>query len=78
MKIFLFLDGLMGGKWDVKLGKDSESFFKYVTFVEVSRTHVFLLNCNVKFSEAKFLFCEDYRTLCRASILEGKKEMISH
>ena len=52
----------MGGKWDVKLGKDSESFFKYVTFAEVSRAHDFLLNCNVKFSEAKFLFCEDYRT----------------
>lgn len=72
---FCFLDGLMGGRWDVKLGKDVDSFFKCVTLVEVSRTRDFLLVCNVKFSESKCLFSGNYRTVCKNSILERKREM---
>ena len=72
---FSFLDQLMGGRWDVKLGRDSESFFRYITSVEVYRTRDFLLMCIVRFSESKFLFCNDYRSLCKQYIMERRNEM---
>lgn len=72
---FAILDTIMGGKWDIKLGKDADSFFKFATVVEVTRNTDFVLYVNVKFSEAKFLFCDDYRKICKDVILEKKQEM---
>ncbi len=70
---FSFLDDLLGGRWDIKLGKDENSFFKYVTLVEVSKTRDFLLVCNIKFSKSNFLLNDDYRNMCKNSIIERKK-----
>ena len=44
---FPILDSIMGGRWDVKLGKDADSFLKFVTVVEVSRNTDFALHVNV-------------------------------
>ena len=65
----------MGGMWDVKMGKDSGSFFKYVTAVEVCRTRDFVLMCGIRFSESNILFCNDYRTVCKNNIVAGKNEI---
>jgi hypothetical protein len=54
---FPILDSIMGGRWDVKLGKDADSFFKFVTLVEITRNTDFSLHVNVRFSESKFPFC---------------------
>ena len=72
---FSFLDKLMGGKWDIKLGKDEGSFFKYVIQLEIVRSRDFILVCNVKFSESNFPFCDNYRSLCKNSIIERRREM---
>lgn len=72
---FPILDSVMGGRWDVKLGKDADSFFKFVTVVEVSRNTDFALHVNVRFSESKFLFCNEYRQTCKGVILEKKHEI---
>ena len=66
---FPILDSIMGGRWDIKLGKDADSFFKFVTLVEVSRNTDFALYVNVRFSESKFLFCDEYRQTCKGVIL---------
>ena len=65
----------MGGRWDIKLGKDADSFFKFVTLVEVSRNTDFALYVNVRFSESKFLFCDEYRQTCKGVILGKKQEL---
>ena len=54
-----------GEKWDIKLGKDVDSLFKFATVVEVTRSADFVLYVNVKFSEAKFIFFYDYRKVCK-------------
>lgn len=61
----------MGGRWDIKLGKNADSFFKFVTLVEVSKSTD--LHANVRFSESKFLFCNEYRQTCKGVILGKKK-----
>ena len=72
---FLFLDEFMGGRWDIRLGKDADSFFKYVTYVEISTTHDFLLVCTVKFSESTFRFCDNYRSVAKDNIIQRKNEI---
>jgi hypothetical protein len=70
---FEFLDGLMGGKWDVQLGKDCDSFFKFVTEVEVRKTADFCIILIVKFSQSMFIFSEEcYREDCRRYVTERK------
>jgi hypothetical protein len=73
---FPILDSIMGGRWDVKLGKDADSFFKFVTLVEITRNTDFALHVNVRFSESKFPFCNEYRQTSKSVIL-GKKQEIA-
>ena len=75
---FTHLDGIMGGKWDVKLGRDADSFFKFVTLIEVTQTNDFRLMVNVKFSEARFVFSNEYRNNCKRVIIERKHEIANN
>ena len=67
--------GIMGEGWDYKLGRGEDSFFKYITELQVRRSSDLIISVVAKFSQSHFVLCPTYRMDCRKAIKDGREQI---
>jgi hypothetical protein len=72
---FEFLDTILGKGWDYKVGRGEDSFFKFITEVQVKRSADLCLSVVAKFSQSQFTLSPLNRDECRKSVNEGREQM---
>ena len=70
---YQLLDSIMGKEWDVKLGRGEDSFFKFITEVQIKRSSDLSLSLVAKFSQSHIVFCSSYRAECSKAIAQSRE-----